>query len=152
MSMTREEADKLQELLDDYVTRRDESKDKYFTLGKEKIKVFPRFQKMQLAATVEPFIPKLKPEGSFDLTAILGPILGILEVDEARASSASIAVRVVDGYSPKVLIDIGREEYEKRYCVMVPFDVVKEALSQRTNRVMMDVIGKSSLENKGEPN
>lgn len=126
--MTREEADTLQGSLNAYIELR-ASEDK-------RKRRMAMILKMQLATFIEPLIPEVKPGGGdMDLTAIADPFLSALGFDLSMCKSYVPAVDGCDD-APD---DMDEEEYVRLYCVEVPGDITKEALSIRSSRTMFEM-------------
>ena len=167
--MTREEADKLQEYLDEYVAMRDapQAEDPKTDPEPEvpidetdpKAKLKAAYQKlkkkvgpgsrvsrvfayrMNLASYIEPLLPEARLTGKdgMDFMAMLSPFASALGIDVGKAAGT---IPVVDGFEKVDADEIGDEEYERLYCVRVPGDVMKEALSIRSSKSMFELAGK----------
>ena len=141
--MTREEADKLQKALDDYVDIRDSEAKKEYTLGDKKLRGAPMLLRLQLAQFIEPLLPEVRFDGGMDLMGLAGTLASVLGVKVERSDGA---MSVVDGHEEVDPEDIGWEEFERLYCVRVPGDVMKEALNVRSTKAVFEMAMK-----KGPP-
>jgi len=155
--MTRGEADKLQKALDDYVELRDRACSESAKLDspsrpvasevdearatsmkwREKFrKVAPELMRLQLATFIEPMLPEVKIGGSMDLTGFVGAFASVLGIKIERSV---VTIPVVDGHEDVDEDDIGWEEYERLYCVRVPGEIMKEALTLRSAKTMFEL-------------
>lgn len=134
MNMTRERADGLQKVLNEYIELRDagsENKGKVTTL------------RMMLAAYIEPLVPEARIDGGMDLMGIVGSFASVLGI---KIENSPGHLSVVDGHDDADPEDIGLEEYRRLYCIEVPGDIMKEALSVRSSKTMFELLSKNEAE------
>lgn len=134
--MTREEADKLQKVLDDYAEMRD--------AGNKGAKAL----KFQLAIYLSRIIPDIK-IGGVNATMFLGPLAKLFS-PELASKMEPMKVSVVDGHEEwEPVHAAGRElgpgemlwpEFEEKYCIRVPGDLAQEALNHKSTSIMADMM------------
>ena len=118
--MTREEADELQVVLDNYVKAKEELDEKSPAVWATKA---------MLANRLSREIPDLKVAG-MDGNLLLGAFAGLLKtlVPKISTSSATVTVPVVDGHTKVDYGAITEDDFEKLYCIRIPADVATEAV------------------------
>ena len=130
--MTREEADKLQESLDQYVKLRDLN-------GKSKAALMMlTMGKMSLSQTVSGLLPKNTKIGGIDID--VGLLMGVAAAFLGKQLDKLPGfIPVVVGYEDVEKEDIGREEYERMYCILVPGDIMRDAMNLRSRESVFKI-------------
>lgn len=143
--MTREEADSLQDTLDEYVQMRDEipepeedaPRHKFKTIklpsGASKVVRVPskrssvNLMKMNLGMFFAHRVPDME-VGGFDMSMILGPLVSIFGKKDPKKSMPAV-MAVVDGHESA---DESAPDFDEKYCVTIPGDVWREALNMKS--------------------
>lgn len=132
--MTREEADKLQELINEYVELKDPPKGQSKRKAKTRKSIVTYFR-WRLTCQVERVLPPAPTIAGLDMGLVLGPLVSLFKPQPGHM----VAVPVVEGHDA-ALLELERDEWEKTYCIQVPSDVYQKAAMQRTQNTLVDKV------------
>ncbi len=139
--MTREEADELQKVIDEYIAIRDKGSDEC-SLGDKKFRAAP-ILKIQLATYLEPLLPEVKlTEDGMDMMAMLGPIMSIFGAKSDRADLSPVTMTVVEPCPEFDSDTMDHDEYDRLYSIRIPRDLMDEVLHMRSSKTMFDLMSK----------
>jgi len=160
--MTREEADILQDTLDEYVQLSNEVPEpepdapqgKFRTIklpsGEKKTVKVPskraavNMMRMNLGMFFAHRIPDIE-VGGFDMSMILGPLVSLFGKKDPKKSMPAV-MAVVDGHENA---DENAPDFDEKYCVTIPGDVWREALNMKsTMKVGQMAMDKESEDGK----
>lgn len=139
--MTREEADKLQELINEYVELKDPPKGQFKRKAKTRKSIVTHFR-CRLTCQVERVLPPAPTIAGLDMGLVLGPLVSLFKPHPGHM----VAVPVVEGHDA-ALLELERDEWEKTYCIQVPADIHQKATMQRSQKILVDKV----LDTKPKP-